>query len=158
MIRNIALLTAAFAGLLSVAAAAQTTRNATPPDDFKYLSAGDAAALVNKPGPAPVVSLLSDHEYYFSEVVARSADGEVEVHHHWIDFVTILSGEATLTYGGVVAGAKETTPGEMRGGTIAGGKTIALHRGDYLEIPADMPHLMTGPKHNFSYLIVKVRV
>ena len=104
------------------------------------------------------MSLLSDHEYYFSEIVARSADGEVEVHHHWIDFVTVLSGEATLTYGGAVAGAKETTPGEMRGGTIAGGKTIALHRGDYLEIPADMPHLMTAPKHNFSYLIVKVRV
>jgi|SRR5271155_3600189 len=158
MIRHIALLAAAFAGLLTAVSAAQTARNATPQDDFKYLSAGDAAALVNKPGPAPVVSLLSDHEYYFSEVVARSTDGEVEVHHHWIDFVTVLSGEATLTVGGTVAGAKETAPGEMRGGVITGGKTIALHRGDYLEIPADMPHLMTGPKHNFSYLVVKVRV
>lgn len=158
MIRDIALLTVAFAGLLTAVSVAQTARNATPADDFKYLSAGDAAALVNKPGPAPVVSLLSDHEYYFSEVVARSTDGQVEVHHHWIDFITVLAGEATLTYGGTVAGAKETTPGEMRGGTIAGGKTIALHRGDYLEIPADMPHLMTAPKHNFSYLIVKVRV
>ena len=158
MIRNIALLTAAFAGLLSAAAPAQPARNATPPDDFKYLSAGDAAALLSKPGPAPVVSMLSDHEYYFSEIVARSVDGEVEVHRHWIDFVTVLSGEATLTVGGTVAGAKETAPGEMRGGTIAGGKTIALHRGDYFEIPADVPHLMTGPKHNFSYLVVKVRV
>ena len=158
MIRHIALLMAAFAGLLTAVSAAQTARNATPADNFKYLSAADAAALVNKPGPAPVVSLLSDHENYFSEVVARSTDGEVEVHHHWIDFVTVLSGDATLTYGGTVAGAKETAPGEMRGGTIAGGTTIALHRGDYLEIPADMPHLMTGPKHNFSYLIVKVRV
>ncbi|HTW33949.1 MAG TPA: hypothetical protein VMD53_04965 [Rhizomicrobium sp.] len=158
MIRNIALWTAAFGCLLSMAAAAQTARNATPQDDFRYLSAGDAAALVNKPGPAPVVSLLSDHEYYFSEIVARSADGQVEIHHHWIDFITVLSGEATLTYGGTVAGAKETAPGELRGGTIAGGKTVTLHRGDYLEIPADMPHLMTGPKHNFSYLIVKVRV
>jgi hypothetical protein len=158
MIRHIALLTVAFAGLLSATVGAQTARNATPADDFKYLSASDAIGLVNKPGPAPVVSLLSDHEYYFSEVVSRTTDGEVEVHRHWIDFVTILSGDATLTYGGTVAGAKETTSGEMRGGTIAGGKTIALHRGDYLEIPADMPHLMTGPKHNFSYLIVKVRV
>lgn len=158
MIRDIALLTAAFAGLLTAVSVAQTTRNATPQDDFKYLSASDAAALVNKPGPAPVVSLLSDHEYYFSEVVARSTDGDVEVHHHWIDFVTVLSGEATLTYGGAVAGAKETAPGEMRGGAISGGKTIALHRGDYFEIPADMPHLMTGPKHNFTYLVVKVRV
>jgi quercetin dioxygenase-like cupin family protein len=158
VIRDIALLTVAFAGLFTAVSAAQTARNATPPDDFKYLSAGDAAALVNKPGPAPVVSMLSDHEYYFSEVVARTTDGEVEVHHHWIDFVTVLSGDVTLTYGGTVAGAKETTPGEMRGGTIAGGKTIALHRGDYLEIPADVPHLMTAPKHDFRYLVVKVRV
>lgn len=144
--------------LLSVAASAQTARNATPQDDFKYLSANDAIGLVNKPGPAPVLSMLSDHECYFSEVVSRTTSGDVEVHHHWIDFVTILSGEATLTYGGAAAGGKETAPGEMRGGMITGGKTIALHRGDYLEIPADMPHLMTAPQHNFTYLIVKVRV
>jgi quercetin dioxygenase-like cupin family protein len=158
MIRHIALLAAAFAGLLTAVSAAQTARNATPQDDFKYLSASDTAALLNKPGPAPVVSLLSDHETYFSEVVARSSDGEVEVHQHWIDFVTVLSGEATLTVGGTVAGGKETAPGEMRGGVITGGRAIVLHRGDYFEVPADMPHLMTGPKHNFSYLVVKVRV
>ena len=158
MLRGLGFLAVAFGCFLSLAATAEAARNATPQDDFKYLSASDALALVNKPSPAPVVSMLSDHEYYFSEVVSRSTDGEVEVHHHWIDFVTILSGEATLTYGGTVAGAKETSPGEMHGGAISGGKTLMLHRGDYLEIPADMPHLMTGPQHNFSYLIVKVRV
>jgi mannose-6-phosphate isomerase-like protein (cupin superfamily) len=146
------------ASLLSIAASAQTARNATPQDSFQYLSAKDALALVDKPGPAPVLSLLSDHEYYFSEVVSRKSDGQVELHQHWIDFMTILSGDVTLTYGGTLAGAKETAPGEMRGGTISGGKTIALHRGDYLEIPAGVPHLMTAPQHNFTYLIVKVRV
>lgn len=158
MIRHIVLLSAALAGLLSATVGAQTARNATPQDEFKYLSANEAVALVNKPGPAPVVSMLSDHEYYFSEVVSRTTDGEVEIHHHWIDFVTVLSGEATLTYGGAVTGNRETAPGEMRGGAIAGGKVIALHKGDYLEIPADMPHLMTAPKNHFTYLIVKVRV
>ena len=156
MLRKIGIV--ALGCLLSVAAAAQMPRNATPPDDFKFLSAKDAVALVNRPGPAPVVSMLSDHEYYFSEVVSRTTDGVVEVHHHWIDFTTILSGEATLTYGGAVTGAKETAPGELRGGAITGGRTIALHPGDYFEIPADMPHLMTGPTHNFTYLVVKVRV
>jgi mannose-6-phosphate isomerase-like protein (cupin superfamily) len=72
--------------------------------------------------------------------------------------MTIVSGDVTLTYGGTLSGAKETTPGELRGGTISGGKTIVLHRGDYLEIPAGVPHLMTAPQHNFTYLIVKVRV
>ncbi|HUO94544.1 MAG TPA: hypothetical protein VMU22_16580 [Rhizomicrobium sp.] len=158
MLHKIAVSLAVVGCVLSLAASAQTPRNATPADDFQYLSAADSARLLDKPGPAPVVSLLSDHEYYLSEVVARTTDGVVEVHHHWIDFTTILSGEATLTYGGAVTGAKETAPGELRGGKIAGGKTITLHAGDYFEIPAGMAHLMTAPKHNFRYLIVKVRV
>jgi len=149
---------AAMIGVVSVVAVAQTPRSATQPDDFQYLSAADTARLLDKPGPAPVLSLLSDHENYLSEVVARTTDGVVEVHKHWIDFTTILSGEATLTYGGAVSGAKETTPGEWRGGTITGGKSITLHPGDYFEIPADMPHLMTAPKHGLRYLVVKVRV
>jgi mannose-6-phosphate isomerase-like protein (cupin superfamily) len=158
MFRRLAFASALIGGFLSVAAAAQTARNATPQDDFQYVSASDAAARLNSPGAAPVVSLLSDHEYYLSEIVSRKADGEVEVHQHWIDFMTVLSGDATLTYGGTVAGAKETAPGETRGGAISGGKTIALHRGDYLEIPAGTPHLMTSPQHDFRYLVVKVRV
>lgn len=158
MIRTAACLSAMFACIFAVQALAQTPRSATPPDDFRYLPLSDAARLVDKPGPAPVVSMLSDHEYYFSEVVARTTDGVVEVHNHWIDFMTVLTGEATLTYGGTVTGARETAPGEWRGGTIANGRTITLHPGDYLEIPADMPHLMAGPKHSFRYLVVKVRV
>jgi quercetin dioxygenase-like cupin family protein len=149
---------AVVACVFSAAALAQIPRSATPADDFRYLSLTDTARLLDKPGPAPVVSLLSDHEYYFSEVVSRTSDGVVEVHNHWIDFTTVLSGEATLTYGGAVAGAKETAPGEWRGGTITGGETVTLHPGDYFEIPADTPHLMTGPKHHFRYLVVKVRV
>jgi len=157
MVRKFALACILVGSFLS-AAAAQTARNATPEDGFQYLSAKDAVALVNKPGPGPVLSLLSDHENYFSEVVARKTDGQVELHQHWIDFMTIVSGDVTLTYGGTLAGAKETAPGELRGGAISGGKTVVLHRGDYLEIPAGVPHLMTAPQHNFTYLIVKVRV
>jgi mannose-6-phosphate isomerase-like protein (cupin superfamily) len=158
MLRRMVYPIAVFGLLLSMAASAQTPRNATPPDDFQYLSATDTARLLDRPGPAPVASLLSDHEYYLSEVVSRSTDGVVEVHKHWIDFTTILSGEATLTYGGTVSGAKETAPGEWRGGTITGGKTVTLHSGDYFEVPADTPHLMTAPSHGFRYLVVKVRV
>ena len=145
-------------GLLSMASLAQTPLSATPADSFKYLSAKDEAALLNKPGPGPFVSVLSDHEYYLSEIAARNTDGEVELHKHWIDFMSVLSGDVTLTYGGTLTGAKEVAPGELRGGTIAGGKTIRLHPGDYLEIPAGVPHLMTAPKNNFRYLIVKARV
>jgi mannose-6-phosphate isomerase-like protein (cupin superfamily) len=144
--------------LLTSASYVRAAPSAVPGDTFTYLSRQDATKRLDKPGPKPVVSVLSSHEYYLSEIAARTQDGEVEVHEHWIDFMSILSGEVTLTYGGAAAGQRATEPGEMRGGRIVGGKQIKLHAGDYVEIPAGMPHLMTGPRGGFRYLIIKVRV
>ncbi len=158
MISKFAPMGVLLAAIISSSATAQTALDATPQDSFKYLSAAAEAQLLNKPGPGPIVSMLSDHEYYLSEIVTRKVDGQVEVHQHWIDFMTVLSGTATLTYGDVYTGAKQTAPGEMRGGTIVKGKTINLHPGDYVEIPAGTAHLMTSPAGDFRYLVVKVRI
>lgn len=150
------LLASAFA-LVAVTASAQV-RN-TPTDGFKYLSAADIAAQLNKPanGPAPIAAFVSDHENYYIEYVTRVNPGEVEIHPHWIDYMSVQSGEATLTTGGTVTGNRDTGEGEMRGGTQAGGKTITLKTGDFVAVPAGMPHLMNPRGGKFTYMILKVR-
>jgi mannose-6-phosphate isomerase-like protein (cupin superfamily) len=142
--------------LLATPALAQV--RATAPDGFKHLGAAEIAGLLNKPanGPNPISSFVSDHENYFIEYVTRVADGEVELHPHWIDYMSVQSGEATLTTGGTVTGARDTGAGEMRGGTQAGGNTITMKPGDYVAVPAGLPHRMT-PKGKITYLIFKVR-
>lgn len=144
--------------LLATPALAQTAVRATPPDGLKHLSAAEIAGLLNKPanGPNPIAAFVSDHENYYIEYVTRIADGEVEVHPHWIDYMSVQSGEAVLTTGGTVTGARDTGAGEMRGGTQAGGTAITMKPGDYVAVPAGMPHLMT-PKGKITYLIFKVR-
>lgn len=73
-------------------------------------------------------------------------------------YISILEGEGTLTYGGTVSGDKETAPGERRGGTIRDGTNLALHPGDYLQIPAGMPHLIVaGPGKKIRYVLFNTR-
>jgi quercetin dioxygenase-like cupin family protein len=131
----------------------------TPPAPFTYLSAKDIEGRVGHPGlnGAAVVSMIDNHEYYFSEVVSRATDGTVERHDHWIDFITILSGEVQLAVGGALTGATVDDKGESHGGVQAGPTLLTLQAGDYVEIPAGTPHRMISPK-NLRYLVVKVRV
>ena len=153
--------------LLSTAALAQAVAPAAvpgamsghQPDAFKHLSVAEQAALVAKPGPGGLtLSVISDHENWYSEALGRTTSGVVEVHDHWIDVMTVLSGDATLTIGGTVTGGQPTGPGETRGGQITGGTIVQVHPGDYIQIPAGTPHLTTlAPGTTFHAMVVKVR-
>jgi quercetin dioxygenase-like cupin family protein len=82
-----------------------------------------------------------------------------EVHTHWTHYIQVLSGEATLIYGGTVSNAKETTPGQIRGDAIVGGTTMTVRKGDFIQIPAGMPHQFsaTGPGVKFHYVVFNTR-
>ena len=164
MLSRIMLVAGAF-GLLCSAALAQPaaplagpTMSNHPADAFKHYSAAELAGMVNKPDVGPILGLISDHENWLSEMIARNGTGQVEIHDHFIDIMSVLSGNATITYGGTVTGNKETAPGEWRGGTIAGGTSVDVHAGDYIQIPAGTPHLTSvAAGTNFKVLTIKVR-
>ena len=148
------------AALLAPAAMAQTPLRALPAEPFKFLSAKDVDALTAKPGPGAHTAFPVDHENYYVEYASRSATGNVpEVHTHWTHYIHVIGGEATLTYGGTVSGAKETGPGQIRGDAIVGGTSMTVRAGDFLQIPAGMPHLFvaTGPAANFHYVVFNAR-
>jgi len=146
--------------LLARAAWAQTPLRSLPAEGFKYLSAKDAEALTDKPGPGAHTAFPVDHENYFVEYAQRSDQGnEPEVHTHWTHYIQVLSGEATLIYGGSVSNAHETGPGQIRGDAIIGGTKMTVRAGDFLQIPAGMPHEFsaTGQDKKFRYVVFNTR-
>lgn len=147
------------AALLTQPAWAQTSLRGTPPEPFKYLSAKDVEALTDKPGPGAKTAFPVDHENYYVEYAQRSDKGnEPEVHADWTHYIHVLSGEATLTYGGTVTGARESGPGQIRGDGISGGSTMTVRAGDFIQIPAGMPHLFNvNPGGKFRYVVFNGR-
>jgi hypothetical protein len=148
------------AALLAPPVLAQTPMHARPPEGFKYLPAKDVEALTDKPGPGAKTAFPVDHEDYDVEYAQRSDKGnEPEVHTYRTHYIHVLSGEATLVYGGTVTNARESAPGQIRGDGIAGGTSLTVRAGDFLQIPAGMPHLFTvaSPSVKFRYVVFNAR-
>jgi quercetin dioxygenase-like cupin family protein len=149
--------------LAPFAARAQTptpTLRSTPFEPFIYQPAAQVEALTHKPDGKTASAVVSDHEYYYIEYVTRGPTGNnPEAHGHWYDYIHVLAGEGTITYGGTQQDAKDVGQAEMRGGTMVGARTITLRPGDRLVIPPGLPHLFTAtPGNTFTYLIFKQRV
>jgi len=147
--------------LMAAPAAAQTPVRSLPPDGFKFMSHQDIDKAVSVPeaGRLYGATFMNDHENYYIEFVKRIDKGNmVETHAHWVDHITILSGEGVLTHGGTLTDAKESGPGEVRGGTLTGAETQPIHAGDYFQIPPGMPHkLDAAPGKSLSYVVFKAR-
>jgi quercetin dioxygenase-like cupin family protein len=140
-------------------ALAQTPLRNLPAEGFKYLSAKDVEALTDKPGPGAKTAFPVDHENYYVEYAQRSDKGnEPEVHTHWTHYIHVLSGEATLVYGGTVSNSRQTGEGQIRGDGITGGSSMTVHTGDFLQIPAGMPHLFNvAAGGKFRYVVFNTK-
>jgi mannose-6-phosphate isomerase-like protein (cupin superfamily) len=72
--------------------------------------------------------------------------------------VTIVSGEGTLAYGGTIEHPNVGAGGEVRGGNQVGAKTQALKPGDFVLIPAGLPHTFNAaPGKTLTYAVFKSR-
>jgi quercetin dioxygenase-like cupin family protein len=141
------------------AAAAPTLPHAMPFDAFVYQPAAEVEAMTHRTDGKPQSKTVIDHENYFIEYVTRVINTNAEAHNHWYDYIHVLDGEGSITYGGTQDGGRDTGMGEIRGGTLTGGKLQILHPGDRLVIPPGMPHIFTAtPGHTFTYLIFKHKV
>jgi quercetin dioxygenase-like cupin family protein len=134
-------------------------QNTELPDPFKFLSAEQVLALTDQPGTGPKTAYVNRHDNYNIEFAIRTDASNIpEIHAHSAHYISILEGEGTLTYGGTVYGGKETAPGEMRGGSIQKGSDLALHQGDYVQIPAGVPHLIVASTgKTIHYILLNIR-
>jgi uncharacterized RmlC-like cupin family protein len=87
----------------------------------------------------------------------RDSSGIHERHLNFTDIFVVQRGSARLLYGGTVEGERETTPGELRGGTIRNGSQADLRPGVVVVIPAGIPHqMLLNPGESLVYLSFKV--
>jgi len=101
---------------------------------------------------------LAKYPHHFTMISLRQKDGGAEIHQKFADIFYVIRGEATLTSGGTIVEGKEVTPGEIKGSSIAGGTQISLHEGDFVHIPANVPHQLFLPKGGeFVYFVIKVQ-
>ena len=127
-------------------------------DPFQYIPAAKAAADVADSAKGPATKIYFSHDNFQGLMSGRSRSGQAELHMHWNDYITVVSGVATLTVGGNGVNMKEVSPGELRGDRIEGGRTVTLHPGDIVTIPAGMPHWMQlAPGMKFLYSVSKTR-
>jgi glc operon protein GlcG len=87
----------------------------------------------------------------------RDAPGVVEVHTKDTDIIYMLEGSATLVTGGVIVGAKNTDPEEIRGSAVKGGEIRTITKGDVIIVPHGTPHWFKEVKGPLNYYVVKVR-
>jgi mannose-6-phosphate isomerase-like protein (cupin superfamily) len=88
----------------------------------------------------------------------RSRTGEAEVHAQFADVFYVVEGTATLVTGGTVEGAKEISPGEIRGASVTGGVRCQLRPGDVVHVPAGVPHqFLVEGERTVCCLVLKVR-
>ena len=94
---------------------------------------------------------------YMVHASRRAGAGQAEVHAKDADIIYVLDGSATFVTGGTMVGGKETRPNQMLGTDITGGQTHQLKKGDYISIPAGIPHWFKEvPSSGVTYYMVKV--
>ena len=89
-------------------------------------------------------------------VLRRTGAGQSEVHVKETDIFYIVDGEATFVTGGTMVGGKETRPNQLLGTGIDGGQVHQLKKGDFIVIPAGVPHWFKDVPKSINYYMVKV--
>ena len=129
-----------------------------------YLAASPQSPEFSLVPAAPVTDMLKTPPAqlmkfgnYNVMIMRRTAAGTAEWHEKDTDVVYVIDGAATLTTGGTMPDVKETSSGEKRSPTIAGGTAHRIAKGDVLTIPNAMPHWFSAVDGSVTYFVVKVR-
>jgi mannose-6-phosphate isomerase-like protein (cupin superfamily) len=131
-------------------------------DSITYYSVSQVDSLIQSGPPEKLSRLLGrskDNEAYL--VVVRTKPGDVEIHEQFDDVAIVRSGHGVLRTGNKVKGQKESgNPGarEWIGGVIDDGNERKLSPGDFIVIPAMLPHqYIPNNGETLTYWTIKVR-
>ncbi|HET9271710.1 MAG TPA: ankyrin repeat domain-containing protein [Vicinamibacterales bacterium] len=92
---------------------------------------------------------------YSANIARRTGPGQVEVHDKETDIFYVVDGEATFVTGGKMVGGKLARPNQWLGTSIEGGETRQLKKGDFIVIPAGVPHWFKDVPQSVNYYVVK---
>src|SRR5262245_8704339 len=85
----------------------------------------------------------------------RTGPGQVEVHEKETDTIYVIEGAATFVTGGKMIGGKVSRPNQWLGTSIEGGQIHQLKKGDFISVPAGVPHWFKEVPSSINYYVVK---
>jgi len=144
------------AGIAICGLALMSTAQAQP-DDYKFIPSAQQKVAPTANGLTSQFT-LANPKSGIAMITTRDKSGLAELHADWIDHIFVQAGGGTMILGGKIDESKETGPGETRGSGVTGGKSFAMHPGDYVYIPANTVHRMVlAPGQTIRYAVVKAR-
>ena len=124
-----------------------------------FVPGGTARAQVEKSPESEGLALI-DYARNASHsvlLVRRTKPGHAEVHTGITDVWYVIDGSGTLVTGGKPIEAKPVAAGELRGRGVSDGISHHIGKGDIIDIPAGVPHWVSGiDGKELVYLTVKV--
>ena len=142
--------------LLAAFAAAQTPATHTTQADLSARLEQLRAQAKSGEGSAAIK--LEAFPHHFTMLSLRLKSGNGELHEHWADFFYVVRRHARLLTGGTLVGSHPTSEGELRGSAVEGGQETDLAEGDFVHIPAGVPHqLLIANGEEFVYYVIKVQ-
>jgi mannose-6-phosphate isomerase-like protein (cupin superfamily) len=145
-----------------LAAAAGSRAQGAPPAGGDDMRQWTTAELIARAEALPInnerkqgilaLAMWGNHLANLERLEGRT---EGEVHLKRADIIHILSGRLTMTVGGALADARNSSATELRG-TIKGGAIKTLSPGDFLHIPANTPHQLDAEGKQVTFIVFKV--
>jgi mannose-6-phosphate isomerase-like protein (cupin superfamily) len=140
---------------------APRVKDRSPVDHWSPAVLLERAAYLRKMaryGDGSANEVIKEFPHYSAVLSVLGRTGDAEVHHDYTCFVHVLAGAASLVTGGTVNGARSAGAGEVRGSSIKDGARQELRQGDFVHVPAGVPHqfLIAGDKA-ITCLIVKIQ-
>lgn len=121
---------------------------------FKHISGDDAARAVSGTAAAPNIA---ESPQFSMSLRKRTEPSHVEKHLAWDEELVIQQGDVLLNYGDTASNAHETRPGEFNADAITGGKSVMLHAGDIVVLPAGLWHEQVPKTPLMRYILFKTR-
>ena len=112
---------------------------------------------LNQIGEAEI-NLVERTPEHAAILLRRTAPGKAEMHEKQADVWYVIDGGCDFVTGGKVEGGTVEGPGEIRGSGISGGQEQHLSKGDFMRVPAGVPHWVRKiDGREIVYIVVKYR-
>jgi len=102
------------------------------------------------------INLIERTPGHAAIMLRRTLPGKAEVHENQADVWYVIDGGCAFVTGGTVVDGKPESPGETRGTSISGGDEHHLAKGDFIRVPAGVPHWVKKIEgKEIVYIVVK---
>jgi mannose-6-phosphate isomerase-like protein (cupin superfamily) len=121
----------------------------------KQIEADIRKAPANAMGESEI-NLIERTPDHAGILLRRTAPGKAEVHETETDVWYVIDGGCVFVTGGSLIGAHPEGPRQIRGTGISGGEEHLIAKGDFVRVPAGVPHWVKkidGPE--IVYIVVK---